>query len=98
MKYIRTKESINPVEREEDIELFEKTGQRLADTIEELCDCFIKIKKYWCAEKKVFPHTNIYYKIVKGLTNWLARTKEDINICYINMTDDSWGCQPMEKL
>ena len=43
MKYIRTKESVNPIERQEDIELFERTNQRLADTIEELCDRFV----YW---------------------------------------------------
>ena len=41
MKYIRTNQSINPVYREEDIELFKLTNQKLGDTIEELCDEFV---------------------------------------------------------
>ena len=41
MKYIRTKDTVARVEREEDIELFKRVGQTVADTIEELCDEFV---------------------------------------------------------
>lgn len=43
MKYIRTKDTIASVQREEDIELFKRVGQKVADTIEELCDEFVVI-------------------------------------------------------
>ena len=43
MKYIRTKDTLASVEREEDIELFKRVGQKVADTIKELCDEFVVI-------------------------------------------------------
>ena len=45
MKYIRTKDTLASVEREEDIELFKRVGQKVADTIEELCDVFVYEQK-----------------------------------------------------
>lgn len=62
MKYIRTKDSINPVVREEDIKLFEKTGQRLADTIEELCDQFVLLD-----HNKVFLLANNNFSVIRDI-------------------------------
>lgn len=49
MKYIRTKDGIRYVisfkSEEHEIETCNKLGCRYANTIEELCDCFVKIKR-----------------------------------------------------